>query len=55
MYEPRDLFAQVAYLGRHLHWTLSDVLNLEHRDREAFIDAVSDQHVALAGAEADNG
>lgn len=41
MYAQRDLFAQAAYLSRELHWSLADVLDLEHDDREAFISTVT--------------
>ena len=41
MYAQRDLFAQAAYLSRELHWSLADVLDLEHDDREAFILTVA--------------
>lgn len=44
MYAQRDLFAQAAYLGQQLHWSLSDVLDLEHEDREAFIATVGAWH-----------
>ncbi|MEM9514377.1 MAG: hypothetical protein AAGA42_05920 [Actinomycetota bacterium] len=29
--------AEVSYLGRVLHWSLGDLLDLEHPDRRAFI------------------
>ena len=31
-----DLFiSEVAYLGRYLHWTLTELLTLDHAQRDA--------------------
>lgn len=39
---PTDaLWQEVAYLSYHLHWTLDDLLDLEHLDRVRLIRAVS--------------
>ena len=34
---PPELFAEMALLSRHLHWSLDTVLDLEHRDRRGFL------------------
>jgi hypothetical protein len=38
---PHELFAEVARLAHHLHWPLDTLLDLEHRDRRRFLDAVA--------------
>ena len=34
---PRELLAETARLAHHLHWPLDTILDLEHRDRRAFL------------------
>lgn len=33
----RDLLAEAARLAHTFHWSLDEILDLEHRDRRAFI------------------
>ena len=33
----RDLLAETAELAYHFHWPLDTILDLEHRDRRAFL------------------
>ncbi|MFL5932106.1 MAG: hypothetical protein ACJ75P_12685 [Gaiellaceae bacterium] len=42
---PQVLFAEAAELAYHFHWPLDTILDLEHRDRRAFLDRAT----ALAG------
>jgi hypothetical protein len=35
---PRVLLAEKAELAYHFHWPLDTILDLEHRDRHAFLD-----------------
>ncbi len=35
------LFEEVAFVAYHFHWPLGDILNLEHGDRQRFIDEIS--------------
>ena len=44
---PRDLLAETAELAYHLHWPLDTILDLEHRDRRAFLREAD----ALSGGE----
>ncbi|MQA25127.1 MAG: hypothetical protein GEU94_06590 [Micromonosporaceae bacterium] len=41
-YAADDLYREVAYLGRHAHWPLAEVLNLEHADRRRFMREIAD-------------
>lgn len=35
------LYEEVAFIAYHFHWTFEDILNLEHGDRQRFIDEIS--------------
>lgn len=45
---PHELFAEMARLSHALHWPLSTVLDLEHRDRRLFL---AEADAIAAGAE----
>jgi hypothetical protein len=32
---------EVAYLAYHFHWSLQDILDLEHGDRQQWVDQVA--------------
>ena len=34
---PRELLAEAARLAHSFHWSLQEILDLEHRDRRALI------------------
>ena len=46
-----DLFEEVAFVAYHFHWRLEDVLNLEHGDRQRFIEEISkiNRHMSEGG------
>jgi hypothetical protein len=33
---------EVAYLGRHVHWTLVELLSLDHAERRRWVRQVSE-------------
>jgi hypothetical protein len=35
------LHEEVAYLALHLHWSLDDLLDLEHADRQRYVGHVA--------------
>jgi hypothetical protein len=35
---PRELIAEAAELAYYYHWPLDTILDLEHRDRHAFLE-----------------
>lgn len=41
-YPETALWDEIAYLAYHLHWTLDDIMALEHADRIRLIRSVSD-------------
>jgi len=40
-YPLASLFEEVAFIAYHFHWPLTDILHLEHGDRQRFIDEIS--------------
>lgn len=40
-YPADDLQAEVAFLSMQVHWTLDEILSLEHRDRNRWIDRIN--------------
>jgi hypothetical protein len=40
---PRDqIFREVAYLAYHFHWSLHEIMELDHQTRHRFIHEVSE-------------
>ncbi|MDX2099279.1 MAG: DUF6760 family protein [Leptolyngbyaceae cyanobacterium bins.59] len=35
-----QLHQEVAYIALHFHWSLEDILNLEHRDRRRWVQEI---------------
>ena len=35
-YAPDRIYEEVAYIAFHFHWSLDDLLDLEHRERQRF-------------------
>jgi hypothetical protein len=35
------LFEEIAYVSYHLHWSLEEVLELEHADRLRFVEEIA--------------
>ena len=40
-YTPDELYRQVAYVAYHFHWSLDDILDLEHLSRRKFISEIA--------------
>jgi hypothetical protein len=38
-YAAEQLLDEVAYVAAALHWSMDDILDLEHRDRRHFLTA----------------
>lgn len=41
-YPHEELWDELAYLAYHLHWNMSELLDLEHADRLRLVEAVAD-------------
>lgn len=46
---PQQLFAEAAELAYHFHWPLEAILDLEHADRQRFIEEADAIHSRLHG------
>ncbi len=44
LYPETSLWSEIAYLAYHLHWSLGDLLDLEHPDRARLIELVADMN-----------
>ncbi|WP_436772336.1 DUF6760 family protein [Yinghuangia sp. YIM S09857] len=40
-YAPDRIHEEVAYLAYHFHWSLDDLLDLEHADRLTYVAQVA--------------
>ena len=40
-YAPRQLHEEIAYVAYHFHWSLAELLDLEHLRRRAFIREIA--------------
>ncbi|KAB2929267.1 MAG: hypothetical protein F9K24_20400 [Leptonema illini] len=45
------LYEEIAFLSYYLHWDLSTLLALEHRDRQAWVEQVSAIHRKMEDGE----
>jgi hypothetical protein len=41
-HDEATLYAELAFVGAHYHWSLAEILDLEHATRARFIRAVDD-------------
>jgi hypothetical protein len=39
-YATDRLYEEVAYVAYHFHWSLDDILDLEHPDRQRFVHEI---------------
>lgn len=39
-YAADDLLEEVAYVAYHFHWSLNEILDLEHPDRHRLIETI---------------
>lgn len=47
-YAPDRLFEEVAYVAYHLHWSLEEILDLEHPLRQRFVEEIASINRRLA-------
>ena len=45
------LYEEVAYVAYHFHWSLDEILDLEHPVRQAFIEQIGSINRRLADQE----
>jgi hypothetical protein len=39
-YAPDRIYAEVAYVAYHFHWSRDEILDLEHPERRRFVDEI---------------
>ncbi|MBR8639396.1 hypothetical protein KEF29_09015 [Streptomyces tuirus] len=49
-YATDRLHEEIAYVAYHFHWSMDEILNLEHRDRRRYTNEIASL-VTRAGAE----
>jgi hypothetical protein len=37
------VYQEVAYLGQHVHWTLAELMSLDHAERQRWIEEIASQ------------
>ena len=50
-YPSAALREEVAYIAYHFHWSLDEILNLEHRDRHRWVEEISKINRRLTSGE----
>lgn len=40
-YAAERLYEEVAYVAYHFHWSLDEILDLEHADRQRYVDEIA--------------
>ena len=40
-YPLERIFQEVAYVAYHFHWSMDDILSMEHRERQLWIKEIS--------------
>ena len=50
-YATERLFEEVAYVAYHFHWTLDEILDLEHPLRRRFVEEIGSINRRLADGE----
>ena len=43
------LYEEVAFIAYHFHWPPGDILNMEHRDRQRWVEEISRINRQLSG------
>ncbi len=43
------LHEEVAYIAYHFHWPLEEILELEHRDRQRWVEEIGKINQQLSG------
>ena len=48
-YAANRLYEEVAYVAYHFHWSLAEILDLEHPVRRRFLEEIGRINRSLAG------
>jgi hypothetical protein len=50
-YAPDQLYEEVAYVAYHFHWSLDEILDLEHPVRQRFTEEIAKINRRVSRAE----
>lgn len=50
-YDSNRLFEEIAYIAYHFHWSMDEILDLEHPLRRRFVDEIASINRRLAEEE----
>ncbi len=48
-YPLERLYEEVAYIAYHFHWSMDEILRLEHRDRQRWAEEIGKINEQLSG------
>ncbi|MFF3375452.1 DUF6760 family protein [Streptomyces sp. NPDC002680] len=48
-YATDRLYEEIAYVAYHFHWSMDEILDLEHRDRRRYTDQIAALVTRAAG------
>ncbi|MFI1352428.1 DUF6760 family protein [Streptomyces sp. NPDC020898] len=48
-YASDRLYEEIAYVAYHFHWSMDEILDLEHRDRRRYTDQIAALVTRAAG------
>ena len=51
VYPLERLYQEMAYIAYHLHWSYEEVMSLDHRERQRWVDEIGTINARLGGSE----
>jgi hypothetical protein len=43
------IYEEVAFIAYHFHWSFEEMMNMEHRDRQRWVEEISSINKKLSG------
>jgi hypothetical protein len=50
-YAPERIYEEVAYVAYHFHWSRDDILDMEHVERNRFVNEIARINTRISEAE----
>ena len=48
-YPLEKLYEEVAFIAYHFHWSFNEIMNMEHRERQKWVEEISKINQQLSG------
>lgn len=48
-YPLEKIYEEVAFIAYHFHWSFEEIMNMEHRDRQRWVEEISSINRQLSG------